>query len=179
MRFNPKARLDTGRIRDVGGSRRGGGGGRSALPVPTGLLGRGGVLGFVVVIGVVLYNTFVAGGTGASYDTSRMADTGRYSSCTTGEQANASSDCARVAVENSLYDFWSGELGSRFHAEKAVETFTGATSTGCGEATSDVGPFYCPVDETIYLDTTFFDDVLEKQLGGPDGGFVEIGRAHV
>ena len=52
-------------------------------------------------------------------------------------------------------------------------TFTGAVNTGCGQATSQVGPFYCPADATIYLDTTFFDDVLEQQLGGPDGGFVE------
>lgn len=183
MRFNPKARLDTGRMRDVrGGGRSGGGlggsgfggGGRGQVPVPTGLIGRGGILGIVVVIGVVLYNSFIAGGgTSSSFDASRMADTGRYSSCTTGDAANNSSDCARVAVENSLYSFWSTELGSRFQPEKAVETFDGSTDTGCGPATSDVGPFYCPVDQVIYLDTTFFDDVLEKQLGGPDGGFVE------
>jgi predicted metalloprotease len=36
-----------------------------------------------------------------------------------------------------------------------------------------MGPFYCPVDQTIYLDTTFFRDVLQRQLGGPAGGFVE------
>ena len=52
-------------------------------------------------------------------------------------------------------------------------TFDGSVDTACGGATSDVGPFYCPGDSTIYLDTTFFDEVLEKQLGGPDGGFVE------
>src|SRR4029453_3343941 len=40
-------------------------------------------------------------------------------------------------------------------------------------ATAEVGPFYCPVDETIYLDTTFFDEVLERQLAGPSGAFVE------
>ena len=45
--------------------------------------------------------------------------------------------------------------------------------TGCGQATADVGPFYCPTDQTIYLDTTFFDDVLQQQLGGPSGDFVE------
>ena len=44
---------------------------------------------------------------------------------------------------------------------------------GCGNATSAVGPFYCPVDKTIYLDTTFFEDVLEGQLGGQGGDFVE------
>ncbi|GAA4125918.1 neutral zinc metallopeptidase [Nocardioides fonticola] len=171
MRFNPKARLDTGRVRDVRG---GGGGGRGGtIPVPAGLLGRGGVVGTLLVVGIVLYNTFVAGGGAGGYDTSRMAQTSRYASCETGADANASSDCARVAVENSLYDYWSGELGDRFRPERAVETFTGSTDTGCGPASADVGPFYCPTDQTIYLDTTFFDEVLEKELGGPDGGFVE------
>jgi predicted metalloprotease len=52
-------------------------------------------------------------------------------------------------------------------------TFSGGVSTGCGEATSQVGPFYCPPDQGIYLDTTFFQDVLEGQLGGQGGDFVE------
>ncbi len=102
-----------------------------------------------------------------------MSETDRYASCTTGEDANNSSDCARVAVENSLTDFWSGELGSRFQPEDELVTFGSQTSTGCGGASSDVGPFYCPVDQTIYLDTSFFAEVLQRQLGGPEGGFVE------
>ena len=106
-------------------------------------------------------------------DVSRMSGTDRYADCETGEDANASTDCARVAVENSLTDFWEDELGSRFRAEGALVTFTSSVDTGCGDASSAVGPFYCPADETIYLDTTFFDEVLERQLGGPDGGFVE------
>ena len=181
MRFNPKARLDTGRVRDRGRGRGGGrgtgAGGAGGLPIPGGLLGGGGITGvIVVVLFLVLTQCLGDGGglgTDGSLDAGRMSDTGRYGSCKTGEDANNSADCARVAVENSLYAFWSGELGSRFRPEKEVVTFTAATSTGCGQASSDVGPFYCPVDETIYLDTTFFDDVLERQLGGPDGGFVE------
>jgi predicted metalloprotease len=181
MRFNPKARLDTSRVRDRG---RGSGGGRSGglgggtggggLPIPGGVAGGGGITGVIVIVLFIVLTQCVGGGdTGGAFDTGRMADTNRYENCKTGEDANKSADCARVAVENSLYDYWGDELGSTFRAEKEVDTFTGATSTGCGQASSDVGPFYCPVDETIYLDTTFFDDVLERQLGGPEGGFVE------
>ncbi|WP_238694210.1 neutral zinc metallopeptidase [Nocardioides daphniae] len=54
-----------------------------------------------------------------------------------------------------------------------MSTFSGATSTGCGQASSQVGPFYCPADQGIYLDTTFFAEVLEGQLGGQGGDFVE------
>lgn len=179
MRFNPKARLDTSRVRDrgrgSGGGRGGGlGGGGGGMPIPGGVASGGGVVGIIVIVlYVVLTQCTGDGAATGGLDGSRMADTQRYASCKTGEDANKSADCARVAVENSLYDFWGDELGSKFRAEKEVDTFTGATSTGCGQASSDVGPFYCPVDESIYLDTTFFDDVLERQLGGPEGGFVE------
>ena len=64
-------------------------------------------------------------------------------------------------------------LGDGFEPESAIVTFTGSVGTACGAASADVGPFYCPGDQTIYLDSTFFDAVLERQLGGPDGGFVE------
>jgi predicted metalloprotease len=178
MRFNPKARLDTRRMGDAGrsGASRGGGAG---IPIPGGLAG-GGIGGVIVIVIIVAISMFAGGGlpggSSGDYDTSRMSDTGRYQDCKTGEDANNSADCARVAVENSLYDYWSDALpesGMAFEAEQKVETFTGGIGTGCGSATAAVGPFYCPTDHTIYLDTTFFDDVLEKQLGGPDGGFVE------
>ena len=189
MRFNPKARLDSGRVRDTGRGRGGGGGGRRSggsgmrIPIPTGA-GGGGIGGVVLVLVALAVVYFAGGGIpglgsdggGSDYATGRLADaqdTGRYDGCKTGADANDSPDCARVAVENSLTDYWADELGSDFRAEEALVTFDGSVDTACGGATSDVGPFYCPGDSTIYLDTTFFDDVLEKQLGGPDGGFVE------
>jgi uncharacterized protein len=176
MRFNPKARLDTRRTTDAG---RGGGGRSGGIPIPGGLAG-GGIGGLVVTVLVVVAFMALGGGDGgssAAYDSSRMGDTDRYESCETGTDANESADCARVAVENSLYDYWSATLpdqsGTSFSPEKAVRTFSGGTSTGCGSASASSGPFYCPTDETIYLDTTFFSDILDQQLGGPSGGFVE------
>jgi predicted metalloprotease len=133
----------------------------------------------IIVVLIIVLSQCVGGGgglgtsAGGALDDSRMADTDRYASCDSGEDANNSADCARVAVENSLYDYWGNELGSRFQPEREVDTFTGSTNTGCGQATAAVGPFYCPSDQTIYLDSSFFQDVLQRQLGGPDGGFVE------
>ena len=190
MRFNPKARLDRSRVSDSGGrgGRAGGAGGSSMrLPIPGGAKAGGGIGGLVLVIVVIVLFQILGGpdGTGGSplpadsLDTSRVegGDSGRYAECQTGEDANRSEDCARVAVENSLYDYWNDNLQSQagvtFTPEDELSTFSGATQTGCGQATSQVGPFYCPADQGIYLDTTFFEDVLQGQLGGPAGEFVE------
>src|SRR5690606_20314256 len=108
----------------------------------------------------------------AGRDASRMIDSDRYANCETGADANDDVDCARVAVENSLHEYWSGQFSSGYRATQ-IRTFSGGTSTGCGQASSQVGPFYCPADEGIYLDTTFFTDVLQGQLGGEGGDFVE------
>jgi len=187
MRFNPRARLDRSRVKDVGGSGGAGGGlpgGRGrTIPIPGGAAG-GGIGGILIVILIVVLNQCLAGGGGGGaglpgaggYSQSRISDSedsGRYDSCETGEDANDSADCRRVAVENSLTDFWEGELGGKFRPEQALVTFTGQVNTGCGAASSAVGPFYCPTDESIYLDSGFFEEVLERQLGGPEGGFVE------
>ncbi len=135
----------------------------------------------IVIVNQLIGGDDGNGGAGASgYNQSRLsdsADTGRYDNCKTGQDANESQDCARVAVENSLTDYWEDELGGKFRPEGALVTFTGGIDTQCGPATSDVGPFYCPTDESIYLDTDFFAEVLERQLGGPRGGFVEFLRA--
>ncbi len=186
VRFNPKARLDRSRVRDVGGSGGGvGGGSGMRLPIPGGIGGKGGIGGLILIIVLVIITQCTGvdllggGGTSgsAAYSPARLGDaedSGRYDHCETGEDANEDpQNCGRVAIENSLTNYWDTELGSDFRPEEALITFTGSVSTGCGGADSSVGPFYCPADETIYYDTTFFDQVLEQQLGGPDGGFVE------
>ena len=185
VRFNPKARLDRSRVSDSG--RRGGGAGGTGmrLPMPGGAKAGGGI--GVLVLVIVVFVLFQALGgdpggstpSGDSLDTSRVdgGDSDRYANCQTGADANEDADCARIAVENSLTDYWNDTLESQsgvsFTPEKGLATFSGATSTGCGQASSQVGPFYCPADRIIYLDTTFFEDVLQGQLGGPAGDFVE------
>lgn len=153
------------------------------IPLPT---GRGGVGGIVLLLvlflvarcaGVDLGLGGGGGGLGAVYSPSRLSDTQdttRYDGCETGADANESQDCARVAIENSLTDFWSGQDVERWEPISSLTTFSGGVSTACGQAGSAVGPFYCPADLGIYLDTTFFDTVLEPELGAPDEPFVEF-----
>jgi uncharacterized protein len=171
VRFNPRADISAGRVRDVRGG--GGGGGLGGLPI--GAISGGGIGTTILVIIIFVIVQLAGGGSGAG-STGPEQTTDRYDKCLTGADANQSQDCARKAVEESLESYWSAELPAqtgRQFTPTQIKTFTGATTTGCGDATKDVGPFYCPTDQTIYLDTTFFQDVLQGQLNGPSGAFVE------
>jgi len=185
MRFNPKARIDKGQVSDGGGGGGGlpgfpgggGGGGGTRIPIPTGRVG--GIGGLLLILLVVILNQCLGGGLGlpgGGGDNSSQAQdttsTGEYAECQTGDDANKSEKCARKAVALSLENFWTAEFTSGFQPAKVI-TFSGSVSTGCGQASAAVGPFYCPQDRQIYLDPSFFDEVLEGQLGGKGGDFVE------
>ena len=82
-----------------------------------------------------------------------------------------------VAVDNSLDGYWSDAFagsGQTFQKPR-LNFFSGGVSTGCGSASSDVGPFYCPADSEIYIDLGFFQE-LETRFGAQGGSF---SRAYV
>lgn len=193
MRFNPKARADTSQVvvREGGSSSSGGLGGLGSL-FPTGGGGGGlkvgGGIGGVVVLLLVLFVSQCAGGgsgTGgfgiplpSSPDQSAVDTTGitGVSNCETGEDANASDECGLVFSVNSIQAFWTAFLPQAAGVNYELATtnfFSGSLDTGCGPATAAVGPFYCPVDKNVYLDTTFFADMLQQQLGAEGGSFAE------
>jgi predicted metalloprotease len=73
-------------------------------------------------------------------------------------------------ILGSTNDMWSAVfqgMGKTYVAPKLV-LFRSSTSSGCGGATSAEGPHYCPLDNTIYLDETFFDE-LKNRFGGSNG----------
>nr|WP_164699856.1 neutral zinc metallopeptidase [Modestobacter sp. KNN46-3] len=90
--------------------------------------------------------------------------------CRTGADANASVECALVADIESIQDHWGATLGSDYRPADTV-FFAGTVQTGCGGATSGSGPFYCPADEQVYIDLSFFDD-LQTRFGAAGGAFV-------
>lgn len=92
------------------------------------------------------------------------------SQCRTGADANKFVQCRVVATGNSLDGVWAELMPGYTRPE--VEIFTGQTTTGCGAATSDVGPFYCPADKTAYFDVGFFD-VLRDRFGSSGGPFAQ------
>jgi predicted metalloprotease len=94
--------------------------------------------------------------------------------CKTGQDANQRQDCRIVAVVNSVQKFWDGVFQRSNRPYQYVDTvfFTDQVQTGCGSASSQVGPFYCPQDKLVYIDLGFFDD-LSSQFGAKDTPFVE------
>jgi uncharacterized protein len=181
VKFNPRAKLDRSQVQDRRGQGRGGGGlsglpglgrrGGGSLPIPTG----GGIGGIVVLIVLLVIATQCAGVdlgglTGGGGDQESTID-----SCNTGADTGRQ-DCRILASVNSIQSFWTDELPqqtSKQYTEADYVTFDGSTSSACGQATAAMGPFYCPNDTTVYLDLTFFQDMLEGQLGATGGDFAE------
>ncbi len=65
---------------------------------------------------------------------------------------------------------WKQLLGPRYE-EPTLVLFTGAVRSACGTTSSAVGPFYCPDDHKVYLDLTFFNEMVQR-LGAP-GDFAQ------
>jgi predicted metalloprotease len=155
MRFRKGAQLDTSQVSD----RRGMG------PMA---VGGGGLLGLVVLVVSLL--TGGGGGTGG-LDLGTGAETSDLSAeCRTGEDANQREDCRIVGVVNSVQFFWEGDLDG--YQPATTVFFSGVTTTGCGSASSAVGPFYCPLDQQVYIDLTFYDE-LRQRFGAQGGPFAE------
>lgn len=177
MRFNPKARIDQGQIenRGAGGSPGGGlGGSGMRIPIPSGGGGKIG-LGSVVVVVIYLIISAIGGnnpipGAGSDGGGSKVV----ADNCKTGEDANRDQACAIDLITNSVQNYWAQTLpaqqGTQYADIKTVK-FSGATDSGCGRASSAMGPFYCPNDQRVYLDTGFMDDMLTGQLGADGGPF--------
>ena len=94
--------------------------------------------------------------------------------CRTGQDANERQDCRIVAVVNSVQRFWDGVFQRSGRRYPFVDTvfFTDQVETQCGAASSQVGPFYCPRDQQIYIDLGFFDE-LQSRLGAGGAPFAQ------
>ena len=166
MRIRRRARLDTSQIED----RRGMSGGRGVA------IGGGG-LGLVVALVLIVLN--LAGGGGGSsgvqdaFQSLSGVTVGAGSTpqglrdCQTGADAQRSEDCRIVAYVNSIQDYWGNQV--RGYRPAPTVFFTDETSTACGQATTEVGPFYCPADAKVYIDLGFFQELVDRfgARGGP------------
>ena len=139
--------------------------------------GGGGLVGIIIAVVIAIVASGGGGGAGSNLTDlliggqSVEGDNAELSqSCQTGADANQESDCRIVGVVNSVQEFWNGEVSG--YTPASTVFFAGATQTGCGSATSAVGPFYCPPDETVYIDLSFYDE-LRTRFGATGGPFAE------
>lgn len=160
MTFNEGMQIDTSTA-----SSSGGGG--------MGMAMGGGGLGLLILVGALFF-----GVDPGRVMNSQQTNTGGYSApgfdlsqCKTGADANNYVQCRVVATGNSVDAVWHQLMPG--YTRPHVRLFSDQVSTGCGPATTDVGPFYCPVDQTAYFDTSFFQDVLVKQLHSSNGAFAQ------
>jgi predicted metalloprotease len=163
VELNEDARIDTSQVEDRRGS--GGGGGRAGIPLPS---GKGGWIGLVVALLVAV----AGGGAGLTQITGggdEQGDNTALEQKCSAEQALDQLDCRNTLYVNSIQAYWQKALPETFgkpYQEADTVIFSQAVSTGCGSADSGVGPFYCPADDHVYIDLTFYEQ-LASQLGAP------------
>ena len=154
------------------GGRSGGSVGGGGLPIPGGIAGLGGGAGVLVLVVVVAIQ--LLGGGESGFDLGPAFGGGVQAPGAEHESPlPPGQDPARELKDFSSYvftdaqDTWTGTFrddGASYERAELV-LYDGAVSTdGCGGATSAVGPFYCPADQRVYLDLSFYED-MQRQLG--------------
>lgn len=166
MRFNPRAKIDQSQTEHRNSGRGGGRGGSGGALT----------LGGVVVLGVVfLVNQFTGVDISALVpDSGNGTSSVTESQCRTGEDASRSDQCAIDLITTSVQDYWDRTFTEQVdgaYSKATTITFRGSTSSACGPATAATGPFYCPGDRNVYMDTNFLSDMLEGDLGAKGGTF--------
>lgn len=165
MPFNEKSRLDPSQVQDRRRSSRG----------RTIAVGGGGI-GLIILVLVLLLGgnpgdlTNLVGVAPEPQDLNSAEIGDLATECQTGADANSRQDCAIVGYVNSIQDFWTDEFtrqGVNYTPAQTV-LFSGATDAACGYASAAMGPFYCQLDQSVYLDLEFLDDLLNRF--GADGG---------
>jgi uncharacterized protein len=175
MRYRRDVELDPSQVEDRRGQ------GRIGLPGGRLAVGGGG-LGLVGIVVYVLLSV-LSGGSGLAGPLQNLDGTTVSqappnqvlgSKCRRGASANQRADCRIVADVNSVQDYWTDRFAASGRTYTPAKTvfFTDDTDTGCGAASTDVGPFYCPVDKHVYIDLGFFDE-LRTRFGATGGPFAQ------
>lgn len=160
MRFDDNIGLDTSQISDSRG-----------MGFAGPLVGGGGIIGLVLYLITSFTGVDTTALTPPQVNSqSQGAQVNLAAECQTGADANNREDCRIVGVVNSVQKYWRGALPGYRSAQTVF--FSGGVNTACGAASAAVGPFYCPGDQTIYIDLSFYDD-LRNRFGAQGGPFAE------
>lgn len=131
--------------------------------------GAGTALGGLGLVGIIVTLAF-SFLTGAPIDVASLLNqlqaTGVGQSSLSNQDFEGADDYEKFAsaVLGSTNDYWSDQFAkdNSSYREPTLVLFRSATRSGCGLATSDVGPHYCPADQTVYLDETFFNELQQR-----------------
>lgn len=165
MRWQGRRESDNVEDRRDQSSPTGGSGGGIRIP-----RGKGGIVILIVVLVAGYYGydlTPLLGGNGTQ--TTQLSP----SSATKPVQHTAADDQAAKftsVILASTEDVWSQifqKMGRHYVNPKLV-MYRGQTRTGCGTGQSVMGPFYCPADQTVYIDLSFYDELKNKLGAGGD-----------
>ena len=172
------SRGHTGSIEDrrsQGGGGGGLGGGMSGIPIPASVGGGGALL---IVVAIIVLNLLSSSGGGSgSGGLGGILDGlggGAVGPVGTPDLTNDGDEVEFIGyVLDDVNALWADvfrDAGDAYQPTTLV-LFTSATRSGCGPASSDTGPFYCPADQKVYLDLAFFAE-LRRRFGAP-GDFAE------
>ncbi|WJY97683.1 KPN_02809 family neutral zinc metallopeptidase [Corynebacterium fournieri] len=155
-----------------GGGRGGGGLGSGAMMLlPLLLRGGGGGTIILVLLALLYFSGAFDGLLGGGNDSQQQSqDEYSLEHCQEQGSSNEYDDCRAAATMGSLNSIWAEVLPAQADVqftEPEMTLFKNNVNTGCGFASSDTGPFYCPRDKTAYLDVSFFNQL--SQLGGSNG----------
>jgi predicted metalloprotease len=150
---------DTGRGGGFGGGGFGGGGLGCLLPLIASRFGIGGVV--VLLIGYFLLSSLGGGGLGGMMGSAPQQQVGQANG-----QTNLDPTIKHFTLQvlASTEDTWSALLKPKGiqYQPTALVFYSGSDQSGCGAAQSAMGPFYCPTDKRIYLDTEFFNELAQR-----------------
>ena len=175
MKWNrAKGRKDRNVIDARGSSPSSGASGGGGLPIPGNIAGLGGGAGVIVVLIIVAIQVFGGGSSGSGFDVGQVFGTGVEAPGTSNpvgippeEDPQRDLKDFSTYVFNDTQDVWSNIFKQEGKAYKPATLYLYANAVrtnGCGSATSAVGPFYCPADQRVYLDLSFYED-MKRQLG--------------
>jgi uncharacterized protein len=170
VRSTDGSMIDDRRGRSAGGGGMSfpgmGGGGAGGFPFP--MKAGGGLLGIIVVIAAMVLPQLLGAG-GATSPSLAGGSSGQTQSADSADGV-CNSDLEQVLCGATIdvQTYWQTALPKFFGTEYRVTQtvfFSGSTSTACGQASAETGPFYCPLDSLVYFDLDFLV-ALEKQLIG-------------
>lgn len=148
-------------------SQMGSGGGRRGATLA--ISGGAGILVLIVAMLFGLDPSALMGGDSPEAPTG--TETNRFAHCKTVTDISKDRDCRFVAYTNSIQGYWTKVYSG--YQQTQTQVFDAQVATGCGTATASVGPFYCPQDKIVYLEDTFFDQMLQGELGAKGGDAAE------